>query len=180
MTIMQQWEVEEALERHSQLFDIVEQVAQRHTDLLLQVTQSYFEMLEKVKYQHGVMLKQGELLNQCMERIMQLEGRGIIANFNQRLEQLEADKGTYYAINKQQLPKMLENVVKRVDNLEFWLSTHDYQYFQEEEKEQDIKYDTIAFKKVDDWIEETDGNSSFEEYEMHHPDPSYVEIEDVP
>lgn len=104
--MMQPGEIEETLERHSTLFDMVEQVTEKHTDLLLQMTKAYFELLEGTAYQKKVMQAQGNLINGCMERIMQLEGRSVLGNFNQRLEQLES-----------------------------WLYTHDYLYYQEQERE---------------------------------------------
>lgn len=197
MTTMQQWEVEEALEKHSQLFDIVEQVASKHTDLLLDMSKSCFDLLATMQQQKVIISAQGNLLNQCMERIMTLEkvasvqndafnglidrietleGRGILGNFNQRLELLEqhidemekllistSDKverledntAKYYSIDDLRLSKMLEATIRRVDNIEIvinmpdpvlervdalenWLYTHDYQYFQEEEKHEKV------------------------------------------
>lgn len=196
--MMQQQEIAETLLKHSEIANEQSKVAEQHTDILLQLTNSYFELLEKVGYQKQVMLKQGDLINQCMERIMylektvsinmdtigihmeamkemldrikQLEGRSILGSFNQRLEQLEDNTAKYYSINDKELSKMMEQVVRRVDALELWLSTHDNAYFQEEEEihNREVVYHEQA------------GNSSFEEHEMHHPDPSYVEREDVP
>lgn len=86
---MQQKEIEETLLKHSLIANEQSKVAEQHTELLLTLTNSYFELLEKVGQQKRIMVAQGNLISQCMERIMQLEGRGILANFNQRLERLE-------------------------------------------------------------------------------------------
>lgn len=208
--MMQQYEIEKTLLKHSLIANEQSKVAEQHTDLLLTLTTSYFELLAKVDQQKQVISAQGSLISQCMERIMylektssvnietiagvfgrvqQLEGRSILGAFNQRLEQLEDNTSKYYSINDKELSKMLENVVRRVDNLELWLSTHDHAYFKQEEEmhnrevayhDQTIKHDTAAFKEVDNWMNATNGNSSFEEYEMHHTDPSYDEGEDIP
>lgn len=174
---MNRQEIEETLLRHSDIANVQSKVAEQHTDILLQLTNAYFELLEKVGQQKHVISAQGALLDQCMERIMQLEGRSILANFNQRLEQLEANRGTYYAVNKQQLPKMLEQVTKRVDALESWLYTHDYEYFKQEEKKHGAF--SAEMYAIEHPGEELPGNSSFEEYEVNHPDPSYVERENM-
>lgn len=123
----------------------------KQLDLLLQLTNCYCDLQAQVSQQKQVISMQGNLINQCMERIMALEGRSVLGNFNQRLETLEANKGKMYEVSHTEFAKMVAQLVKRVDDLESYLYTHDYNYFQEQEKTQS-------------------GNSSFEEYEIHHPD----------
>lgn len=114
---MNRIDIEERLEKHSELFDLAEQVAERHTDLLLQVTRNCFDLLAEVHQQKKLIVAQGNLINQCMERIMTLEGRGVLGNFNKRLEELEL-----HAIG----PNFEWDCIRdRLDKLE--------SYFQEEE-----------------------------------------------
>jgi hypothetical protein len=59
-------------------------------DLTLKLIDLYFDQQAQVNQQKNIIQMQGKLLNSCMERIMSLEGRVILGNFNQRLEHLEA------------------------------------------------------------------------------------------
>jgi hypothetical protein len=152
--------------------EYITDIQERHGNLLLNLANSYFELLGEVGGLKRTILTQGRLINSCMERIMQLEGRAVLANFNQRIdvlenrmhalsqvtgswegriEQLEDNTAKYYSINDKELSKMLEQTVRRVDELESWLYTHDYTYFQQVEEDNQS------------------GNSSFEEHEINHP-----------
>lgn len=147
--MMQQIEIEETLLKHAQIANEQAGIAEKHTDILLQITNAYFELLEKVGQQKCVIVAQGKLLNQCMERIMQLEGRSIIGSFNQRIEQLESRMVSMPSTHE------LGKLEKRIEDLESWLYTHDYAYFQQEENES--------------------GNSSFEEHEQGIADNAQLE-----
>lgn len=110
--------------------DILIENDDKMLELVLHLINSYIDLQAQVRQQKRTISMQGKLIGQCVEHIIALEGRNILGNFN-----------------------------KRIEGLESWLYTHDYAYFQREEKQS--------------------GNSSFEDYEMHHPDPSYVEQEDM-
>ena len=150
MTQMTPLEIEEILLKHAQIANEQAGIAEKHTDILLQVTNSYFELLEKVEQQKRAMVAQRKLINQCMKRIMTLEGRSILGCFNQRLEQIESRIVSTPSTHE------LGKLEHRIDELELWLYIHDYAYFQEEENKT--------------------GNSSFEEHEMHHPDKGLEEF----
>jgi hypothetical protein len=105
-------------------------IQERQTSLLLNLANSYFELLGEVGGLKHTIQMQGKLLNSCMERIMSLEGRAKLANFNGRIEQLE-----------------------------LWLYTHDYAYFQQQENGQNWQQEMEEENKS--------GNSSFEDAEMH-------------
>lgn len=157
--------------------DILMENDDKQLNLLLQLTNTYCDLQAQVSQQKRVISMQGNLINQCMERIMQLEshigiaphdvyriaeqlakrietleGGSVLGNFNQRLERLEANKGKMYEVSHTDFAKMVEQLVKRVDDLESYLYIHDYNYFQEEENKT--------------------GNSSFEEHEQQHYDPA--------
>jgi hypothetical protein len=152
-------------------------IQERQTALLLNLANSYFELLGEVGGLKHTIRTQGRLLGECMERIMTLEGRGILGDFNGRIEQqeqhieeieklliltsnkvetLDANRGRYYAIAHHELPIMMKRLARRVDALESWLYTHDYEYYQQEEEKQS-------------------GNSSFELREMHQSEEEYAE-----
>lgn len=169
---------------------------EKSLELLLQLTNRYLDQQAEISQQKKIIKLQGNLIGQCMERIMQLEGhvgiaphdvykiaeqlarrietlegRSILGDFNQRIdilenrvhalsqvigswearvETLEANQGKFYGLNDRETIRMTKQLIKRVDELESWLYTHDYAYFQEQENQP--------------------GNSSFEEHEMYHPE----------
>lgn len=159
----------------------ISDIQERQTSLIMNLANSYFELLGEVGGLKQTIQTQGRLLNSCMERIMSLEGRNVLGNFNQRLEVLEANRGKMYEVSHTEFGKIVEQINRRVhelelcnvgplpemnvirdrlDALETWLFTHNYAYFQEQEQGQNWQQEMEEENKS--------GNSSFEEHENLH------------
>lgn len=82
------------------------------TNLLLQLTNLYFEQQASISALHKIVQIQGGIIQECMERIMTLEN----------------NKGKFYAINDHKLSRMMEQLVRRIDALEEEHKTHIHAY----------------------------------------------------
>lgn len=117
--------------------------AEARTNLFLQMANNIMDMSARITQLENRLILNAQVTKQLEDRVHELELYQVgplpeMDCIRERLDQLEANKGKFYAIHDHQVPKMLENVVKRLDEVESWLYTHDYAYFQEQEKQQGI------------------------------------------